>query len=167
MNTYRIIRSRIIKELEALDMIEGELKENNLYPKINTDNYKGLPLSDTAIVVWLSNAVIDYYMCIERILMIIAKNIDNLVPSGSMWHVELLRQMACENIGVRPIVISSSTLELLDELRGFRHVVRNIYGFNIHRNKVYDNLKKLSKVSKKFRKDISQFLSLMDKLYEI
>jgi len=49
---------------------------------------------------------------------------------GANWHQTLLRQMAVEIPRVRPAVISSGSYELLDEYRGFRHVVRNVYTFH-------------------------------------
>ena len=52
---------------------------------------------------------------------------------------------------VRPAVISPQTLESLEEYRGFRHVVRNVYSYNFDPNKIemlvenisatYDNIR--------------------------
>jgi len=49
------------------------------------------------------------------------------MPAGEHWHQLLLEQMASEIGGVRPAVISDATRQALDEYRGFRHVVRNVY----------------------------------------
>ena len=46
---------------------------------------------------------------------------------GSNWQAELLRQMTFDLPGVRPAVLRQRSAEQLDELRSFRHLVRNIY----------------------------------------
>jgi len=44
--------------------------------------------------------------------------------------------MAIEIEEVRPAVISEIVLAQLDEYRGFRHVVRNVYTFNFSPGKI-------------------------------
>ena len=53
------------------------------------------------------------------------------MPQGFNWHQVLLEQMTNEIPDIRPAVISEVTYEALDEYRGFRHVVRNIYAFQL------------------------------------
>ena len=48
----------------------------------------------------------------------------------------LLEQVAAETPVVRPAVISDETRWMLDEYRGFRHVVRNVYTFRFDPAKV-------------------------------
>lgn len=72
-----------------------------------------------------------FYTGVEHILEDIARTLENSLPSGSGWHVDLLTQMSGEIEGVRPAVISQETRNSLDEFRGFRHVVRNVYAFNL------------------------------------
>jgi hypothetical protein len=57
----------------------------------------------------------------------VAEVIDGEKPVGENWHQVLLKQMANEVSGVRPAVISENTFVKLNEYRGFRHVVRNVY----------------------------------------
>ena len=72
-----------------------------------------------------------FYAGLERLLEIIADGVDQAKPGGAHWHDELLRQMAAEIPGVRPPVLSQETRERLDRYRGFRHVVRNVYTYNL------------------------------------
>lgn len=72
-----------------------------------------------------------FYTGAERIFEEIAKQIDGSVPSGSDWHSRLLRQMSAELPEVRPPAISQKTRNALDEYRAFRHVVRNVYTFEL------------------------------------
>ncbi|PDV97965.1 hypothetical protein [Candidatus Chloroploca asiatica] len=72
-----------------------------------------------------------FYAGVERIFEDIARTLDESVPTGSDWHRDLLLQMSAAIDGVRPAAISQTTRFSLDEYRGFRHVVRNVYTFNL------------------------------------
>lgn len=77
-----------------------------------------------------------FYGGIERIFERIAAVVDGAVPTGGQWHQALLKQMNEEVPEVRPAVISEATRVAIDEYRGFRHVVRNVYTFNFDVSKV-------------------------------
>ena len=70
-----------------------------------------------------------FYSGVERIFEDIARTVDGNIPSGPDWHIGILVQMSTEVSELRPPVISSDLRYMLDEYRGFRHVVRNIYAF--------------------------------------
>lgn len=72
-----------------------------------------------------------FYAGIESCFEDIARTVDNAMPSGGNWHQELMLQMAAEMKDLRPAVISRETRTCLDEFRAFRHLVRNIYTFNL------------------------------------
>ncbi|MEJ2597035.1 MAG: hypothetical protein P8Z00_01805 [Anaerolineales bacterium] len=72
-----------------------------------------------------------FYTGIEHVFEDIARTLENSLPSGSAWHEDLLTQMASEIGSVRPAVITSETRTCLDEYRGLRHVIRNVYTFNL------------------------------------
>ncbi len=57
-----------------------------------------------------------------------------LIVAGRIRH--LLSQMGITVSGLRPQVLSMEAINLLDEYRRFRHVVRNIYAFDIDPEKV-------------------------------
>lgn len=77
-----------------------------------------------------------FYAGVERLFNLIAGVVDATRPGGSDWHRVVLQQMAAEVPGVRPAVISSITRSALDEYRGFRHLVRNVYTFQLDPAKV-------------------------------
>jgi hypothetical protein len=77
-----------------------------------------------------------FYAGLERLFEMIAVAVDGHVPHGENWHQVLLEQMAEEVPSVRPAVISVETRYLLDDYRGFRHVVRNVYAFRFDPAKV-------------------------------
>ena len=72
-----------------------------------------------------------FYTGVEQIFEDIARTIEGGLPSGPEWHTSLLRQMTVEIDGLRPAVIAVKTRKSLDEYRGFRHIVRNVYTFNL------------------------------------
>lgn len=72
-----------------------------------------------------------FYTGVEQIFEDIARTIDGGLPSGAEWHISLLRQMTVEMGSLRPAVIEVKTRQCLDEYRGFRHIVRNVYAFNL------------------------------------
>jgi len=77
-----------------------------------------------------------FYNGLERIFELIATVIDGDRPAARNWHQVLLQQMAKDIPQIRPAVISTFTCERLDEYRGFRHVVRNVYTFKFDPEKV-------------------------------
>lgn len=77
-----------------------------------------------------------FYSGLERIFEKLASTIDGAVPSAANWHQELLTQMQTEIPTVRPAIISSQLKEALDEYRGFRHLVRNVYTYHLKPEKL-------------------------------
>jgi hypothetical protein len=72
-----------------------------------------------------------FYNGVERVMELVALEIDGGTLGGEAWHAELLRQMAMEVPSVRPAMVSSETSDNLDEYRKFRHRVRNIYAVQL------------------------------------
>lgn len=84
-----------------------------------------------------------FYSGIERVFEKLASTIDGSIPSAANWHQELLVQMQTEIPSVRPAVISVELKELLEEYRGFRHVVRNVYSYHLKPEKLQVLVEKL------------------------
>ena len=73
----------------------------------------------------------DFYTGLERVFRQIATTIDRSIPSSQEWHRDLLKQMCIDIPDVRPPVLALDTCAALDELLRFRHVVRNVYAFQL------------------------------------
>ncbi len=103
-----------------------------------------------------------FYSGFERIFTQIAQTIDGDLPRTEDWHRLLLTQMQTENPGIRPAVISIEMGKVLDELRKFRHIVRNVYTHHLDP----ERLKKLVEISSKsFRQlhaEISAFAAFLE-----
>lgn len=83
------------------------------------------------------------------------------MPSGANWHQELLNQMNTEVPGLRPAVISSALKESLEEYRGFRHVVRNVYTYNLNPEKIEGLVSKLRIVFTKTEAELMSFAKFL------
>jgi len=103
-----------------------------------------------------------FYTALERIFELIAANVDQAKPEGENWHQELLRQMAAEIELVRPPVISRETRNSLDEYRGFRHVVRNVYSFHLSRAKMAHLVDNLLEIFARVKTEVEGFLSFLE-----
>jgi len=77
-----------------------------------------------------------FYSGLERIFELVATQVDGARPEGKNWHQILLKQMAEDIFEIRPAVISDTTRKGLDEYRGFRHVVRNVYAYKFDSGRV-------------------------------
>jgi len=88
----------------------------------------------------------DVYSGFERIFKQIAATVDGNIPDNAEWHRELLEQMGLDLPKVRPPVLSSESIKLLDEYLRFRHVVRNVYTFSFDPERIGRLVKGLEKV---------------------
>jgi hypothetical protein len=72
-----------------------------------------------------------WYTALETALERVARLLDQTVPDGGSWHLDLLAQMRLEVPGVRPAIIPESVMPELHELRKFRHFCRNAYALDL------------------------------------
>lgn len=124
--TYLAIAGRIRRELQELAQVvertERIWQRGQAGSGDSEDNYHV-----DAVALNLHG----FYAGIERLLEVIAAGIDQTKPAGANWHRELLQQLSADIVSVRPAVLSSQCRDSLDRYRGFRHVVRNVYTFNL------------------------------------
>lgn len=77
----------------------------------------------------------NFYTGCERIFRLIASELNSALPSGYDWHKRLLDRMSVEREG-RPAVLTQDTARRLEEYLAFRHVVRNVYGYELDPRRV-------------------------------
>ncbi|TSA11176.1 MAG: hypothetical protein D4R73_04295 [Deltaproteobacteria bacterium] len=106
----------------------------------------------------------NFYTGIERIFEKIAEDINGGVPVSYDWHKRLLKTMSLEITNVRPPVISKETAKLLHEFLAFRHVVRNIYGFELDSERLSRLIEKSKEVFGRVKQEIQDFLQFLNKL---
>ncbi|MCB9421523.1 MAG: hypothetical protein H6667_17090 [Ardenticatenaceae bacterium] len=103
-----------------------------------------------------------FYSGTERILEWIARQVDGTLPQGPAWHRELLDQMTLDVPGVRPPVLQKDTAKQLEEYLGFRHVVRNLYTWELDTTKVKRLIKHLPQTLQVVENDLETFGRFLD-----
>jgi len=107
----------------------------------------------------------NFYTGCERIFKLIASEVNGGVSHELDWHKRLLTQVALEIDSVRPAVISLQTRKDLEELLRFRHVVRNIYGFELEAKRIEDLINLATGVHRRFVKEIETFIDFLMAIY--
>lgn len=104
-----------------------------------------------------------FYSGIEQIFEDIARTIDGAVPEGGEWHISLLKQMTVEIKDLRPAVIEIKTRQHLDEYRGLRHVIRNVYAFNLRPARLAELVKNAPACMELLTTDLEAFAIFLEK----
>ena len=107
-----------------------------------------------------------FYAGVERMFEEIGVEIDGSLPTGAEWHRNLLLQMSAEIPNTRPAIIQQTTRDCLDDYRGFRHVVRNVYTFNLRPARLRDLVTDLGACYEAVREDVLVFCTYLEQLEE-
>jgi hypothetical protein len=153
--SYRALSGRIRLELEELDHLLQRVQKIWRRAESAPDDF----LVDAAAL-----NLHGFYAGVERLFASIASQVDRSLPTGEMWHRELLRQMAAEVHEVRPPVISSELLRQLDRYRGFRHVVRNVYAYRLDPRQVGPLVDDLESVWGELRGRLLAFADTLERI---
>jgi hypothetical protein len=90
--------------------------------------------------------------------------VDGNVPSDPEWHRELLEQMGLDLPKVRPPVLTSNAIQLLDEYLRFRHVVRNVYTFSFDPERVGRLVRELAGTFKTVQQELTDFANFLEQV---
>jgi hypothetical protein len=154
---YRLLQQRIRQELTDLDRTHAAVQRH-------------WQTAQTAVVdedAYLNSVALNlhsFYSGLERIFELIADELDGNRLGGADWHTELLRQMTLDLGSVRPPVLTPKAAQELDELRRFRHVVRNIYAANLIPNRIRPLVEELPAIWMDLRGQLETFNAYLDDL---
>lgn len=123
-----------------LERAANELRQIEAYL---ADHPRTFETEDWGGVSAVSLGIHNVYNGIEDVLLSLANDVDAFVPRGSTLHQDILDQMSAEVAGLRPALLSRDLYRSLGELKGFRHVVRHRYGFDLDAERVGENLARL------------------------
>ena len=137
--------SEIERELENLQELRNEMMDVKSGESILSRRSMGSILHD-------------FYNCCERVFKKIALDINGVYEDAEKWHKALLVRMTVGMKGIRPAVISEELAAELDDFLSFRHVFRNIYGFELKGERVIYLSKKFDTVAEWFIREIKTFL---------
>ena len=119
---FAVLRADISRELDNVRRLVAEADEWT--PRL-------AEWPDTVRVRTAGGILHDFYCGVERIFRHIAARIDEDLPSGGDWHVQLLQRMGTDIEMVPPAVLDHEMVRQLDEYVRFRHLFRNMYGFDL------------------------------------
>ncbi len=125
--TYLAVAGRIRRDLQELNQVVERTQQIWQQGSTLTQALAETSYYVDAVALNLHG----FYAGLERILEVIADGVDQSKPAGANWHRELIQQLTVEIRGIRPAVLSAATRDRLDRYRGFRHVVRHVYTFNL------------------------------------
>jgi hypothetical protein len=146
--------SSLIAELESdrsdLDELFGkwELISTKI-AKIDPDEFDWAALGYT---------IHNLYNVMENYFLRIAKFFENTIDQMT-WHKSLVDRMSLDIKEIRPALLKKQDLILFHELRGFRHVFRNIY-----QNRLDED--RLQLISKKVPTAVAVFSERHDEFIE-
>lgn len=154
MARFAALKADIDRELRNLERLSRELNE------ILSTTAEG-----SATRVRAAGSVLhDFYTGVEKIFRRIAVRIDQDLPTGEDWHVQLLQRMAVPVEGIRPRVINEKLETNLEEYLRFRHLFRNIYGFELKWEKCQPLVENLDKVLGDLKEQIKKFAAFLDSI---
>ena len=148
-----ILRDEIEEELANIDNLKDNLQE------IQNKNL------DKDIKTRLSASILDdFYLATEKIFKKIAQEIDEELPGGGDWHKKLLRLMTIKLPETRPKVINKKLFHQLEEYLRFRHLTRNIYGFQLDLERFEHLINNLDNISRVLNIQLTKFLDSMEEI---
>jgi hypothetical protein len=136
------LKANLNRELEELQKLKAEadrLNADEAHPRI------------------IGSILHDFYTGIERIFRQIAEELEGGLPNGAGWRRDLLNDMSLTLEGIRPSVIDEALKVKLDEYLRFRHLFRNVYGFQLDKVRLIGLVDGLGQVFEDFQRAIQEF----------
>lgn len=159
MTRENMALKRIYKEIEdELSLINRVMDEYGSIPE-NTEEWIKIRTK--------ASLLHDFYTGIERVLTRIARELNGGIPNTEEWHKDLLNDMTLDLDEIRPPVISKDLFKKLLPYLRFRHLFRNLYGFELDWEKMKELDGNFSSVSSQWLKEIHTFLEWMNSVTKI
>jgi hypothetical protein len=159
LSTWRELSDRIRAQIPDLDRVVQRALA--AWDRLETDPDEHVLVDSAALNLH------GFYSGIERIFELIARHVDRSLPTSGVWHRELIQQMTDDLPTVRPAVISTANAGALDELRRFRHLVRNVYTLELVPARMDALLSMLPDLWPRLRAEILAFADFVDDLARV
>lgn len=118
----------ITEDLAAIERLNVELSQLIASLAVPKPAFR-----DMVAVAYLLHNV---YCALENAFEQISRTFENHVTDPAQWHRELLAKMFLEIPTVRPAVLPADLRGFLNDLRGFRHLFRHSYDFQLDPEKL-------------------------------
>lgn len=119
--------------------------------------------SDDLDYAALGYTIHNIYGVIENACYRISKFFENGLSADS-WHKDLLNRMLLDIPGTRPAFFTRNEFLILDDLRAFRHVFRNLYGRPLDRERLQSLQKKTKAAIPMFRDAVRRYAEFLKRL---
>lgn len=136
-------------QMELLRRILKEVEDTNPSSKEKTSH--------------LAYLLHNLYCALEDVFQEIAKTFENRIEDPSKYHRELLNRMQLDVPGIRPKLLSRESRLVLDELRGFRHIFRHAYDYELNPDRVKSLKHTMLAHWKRIEKDVGVFTGFLQK----
>jgi Uri superfamily endonuclease len=146
----RRLQAEISIEISALKAREQETRE--LASRWDADGRLGRPE-----LVLVAVNLHGWYTALESGLERVARLLDQSLPSGASWHIDLIEQMRLDMPGLRPALLETASVGALHELRKFRHFFRNAYVLELDPAKVRARVDDLMSVAPSVMAGLDRF----------
>lgn len=159
------------RDPEALLVLRAELERDlAALEKIVKENLQAVQRIEQGARESLDYAALGYtihnvYCLMENSFLRIAKFYENSLEKES-WHRDLLWRMTLNIPGFRPALLNEETASLIDELRSFRHVFRNLYQIGIKPEKVMAVQSLVPEAVERFREAVEEYINRLNILVE-
>lgn len=156
---------------DDIERLRAELKyDTEQIETLFSSNIMATERIKAGAVDYLDYAALGYtihnlYSLMENGCFRIAKFFENNISDES-WHKELLDRMRLNIEGIRPAFLDEETYLLLDDLRAFRHLFRNLYARPIDRDRIMLVQKKIPEAIAGFNQAVETYLSFLVDLKE-
>ncbi len=154
ISRFAALKADIDREVRNLERLLCEMNE------IFSTTQEG----STARVRAAGSILHDFYTGVERIFRQIGVRIDQDLPREEDWHIQLLHRMAVPVEGIRPRVIDEKLEAKLEEYLRFRHLFRNIYGFELKWDRCQPLVENLDQVFSDLKEQIDKFESFLNSI---
>jgi hypothetical protein len=155
MVAYLTLAMQLREELENLERVVVAAVES----------IEGAQQHPEQAYIYVNSAALElhsFYVGLERIFLAVAEQVDQSVPSSASWHFDLVNQMTYNLRSLRPPVLSGATRDQLHEYRAFRHVVRNVYTYQLDPERVERLITTLPVAFESVKADTTQFIKFLD-----
>jgi hypothetical protein len=147
------VASEIRNELDRIAQLMGEYHDF-------LDKYS--KHMDVYLLRVKASYLADFYMGVEKIFEIVIEELNGGAPKGDAWHKRLLHAMTLEMKGTRPPVVTNALYQDLLKFLGFRHVVRQAYGFQLDEKKLAELEGIFDGTWRRFSREIKKFCDLLE-----
>jgi hypothetical protein len=146
---FLFLKAEIEKELDNIQKLRNEIKSVQGLDSI---------LSKRAI----GSILHDFYNGCERIFKAITFDVNGGFDLSEKWHKALLFKATIHVKDVRPAIISEELAAELDDYLSFRHVFRNIYGFELKGERINQLKDKFDRTAERFIQELTNFIDLLE-----